>query len=47
MFGEHSRRRTGATGFVAPWAATGKTFAIFAIMSPYFAALRSSGHTMR
>src|SRR3990170_8834718 len=22
MFSEHSRRRTGATGFVAPWAAT-------------------------
>src|SRR3990167_3588339 len=25
MFSEHSRRRTGATGFVAPWAATKQT----------------------
>ena len=31
MFSEHPRRRTGATDFVAPWAATGKTFALFVL----------------
>jgi hypothetical protein len=30
MFSEHSRRRTGATDLVAPWAATQQAFARFA-----------------
>jgi hypothetical protein len=31
MVSDHSRRQTGATGFVAPWAAINKNLAFLAV----------------